>query len=350
MSVYDSTRYSHWADFYQIPIRDNNNINDRFIQSLWYILHSKNSSVWYHAAEYFASAAIELIDLVCSPSYWNILVWPFTRPHITRVLCTVDTILDSEEHLGDTCYELIRDISREIDSGSSVFSPSLQKRCKAASLTIEWETWRMELMMYELRKDFNPMGVREAYQRLAKYSGILCASVFILMIMAAFFVSDVSSEWAIRGLTLFYLLGYLAYEGFGASIPMYSTACALHKLNYTVLQSVWAWRDMRGFLTLIAGLEGWQLSDASHAHAKKFLDVFQASFMDGHVELWKTRSKIQTLTKFADEVQAVKEQDLHEDSSTARPLYRNGALQLGRAVLARLYAEVSNLVSRNNGS
>lgn len=76
MSVYDSTRYSHWADFYQIPIRDNVIINDRFIQSLWYILHSKNSSVWYHAAEYFASAAIELIDLVCSPSYWNILVWP----------------------------------------------------------------------------------------------------------------------------------------------------------------------------------------------------------------------------------------------------------------------------------
>ncbi len=72
--------------------------------------------------------------------------------------------------------------------------------------------------------------------------------------------------------------------------------------------------------------------------------------MDGHVELWKTRSKIQTLTKFADEVQAMKEQDLHEDSSTARPWYRNGALQLGRAVLARLYAEASNLVSRNNGS
>ncbi len=88
----------------------------------------------------------------------------------------------------------------------------------------------MELMMYELLKvtsethrihslrlhtiqDFNPMGVREAYQRLAKYSGILCASVFILTIMAAFFVSDVSSEWAIRELTLFYLLGYLAYEG-----------------------------------------------------------------------------------------------------------------------------------------
>ncbi|KAK0237054.1 hypothetical protein EDD85DRAFT_1023785 [Armillaria nabsnona] len=344
-----SAMHSHWADFYQIPIQDNNIINDRFIKYLWYILHPKNSSlqVRYPAAEDFASAAIELIVLVCSPSYWNILVWPFTRPHITRVLCTVDTILNSEQHLDDTCYELIRDISREIDSGSVA---SLRNRCKAASLTIERETWRMEFMMYKLRQDFNPIGIREAYQRLAKYSGILCASVFILMIVAAFFVPDVSQEWAIRSFTLTYLLGYLAYEGFGASIPMYSTACALHKLNYTVLQSVWAWRDMRGFLTLIAGLEGSQLPDVSHAHARKFLDVFQASFMDGHVELWKTRSKIQTLTKFVDEVQAMKEQDAHEDSSTARPWYRLNALQLCRAVLACLYTKVSGLVSRNNGN
>ncbi|PBK72012.1 hypothetical protein ARMSODRAFT_1016998 [Armillaria solidipes] len=347
MPEYDSTGYSHWADFYQIPIKDNIIINDRFIECLWYILHPKNSSLRYHAAENFSSAAIELIDLVCSPFYWNILVWPFTRPHITRVLCTVDTILDSEQHLGDTCYELIRDISREIDSGSVA---GLRNRCKAARLTIERETWRMEFMMYKLRKDFNPMGVREAYQRLAKYSGILCASVFILLIVAAFFVSDVSEEWAIRGFTLAYLLGYLAYEGLGASIPMYSTASALHQVYYAVLQSVWAWRDMRGFLKLIAELEGSQLSDASHAHAKRFLDAFQASFMDGHVELWKTRSKIQTLTKFADELQAMKEQDSHEDSSMARPWYRLNAFQLGRIVLAGLYTKISSLVSRNNGN
>ncbi|KAK0216168.1 hypothetical protein IW262DRAFT_1464696 [Armillaria fumosa] len=119
--------------------------------------------------------------------------------------------------------------------------------------------------------------------------------------MAAFFIPNISQEWTIRLFTLAYILGYLAYEGFGASILMYSTASTFHQVYYTVLQSIWAWRDMREFLKLIAELEGSQLSDASHAHAKNFLDAFQALFMDGHVELWKTQSKIQSLTKFADE-------------------------------------------------
>ncbi|PBK72002.1 hypothetical protein ARMSODRAFT_954806 [Armillaria solidipes] len=191
MSAYDSKGYySHWADFYQIPVKDDIIISNLFINSLCQILHPKSyHSIWYHALENFASTAIELIDLVCSPTYWNILVWPFTHPHITRVLCTVDTILDSEEHLGDTCYELIRDISREIGSGSVAFGASLRNRCKAASLTIEWETWRLEMIMYKQCKDFNPQRVRNAYCRLSKYSGILSISVFILSFLASPFFS-----------------------------------------------------------------------------------------------------------------------------------------------------------------
>ncbi|KAK0463266.1 uncharacterized protein EV420DRAFT_1164233 [Desarmillaria tabescens] len=151
MSDYDYFGHSHWNDFYQLPIEDGFIIDTYWIDYLWRILHFENPYS-YHAAEKFASTAIELIDLVWSPSCWDILIWPFTRLYITRVLCTVDTMLDSKQHLNDTCYGIIGDICREIDSGTGVFSASPRKRCKAADFIIGRETQRLESVMHKQLK------------------------------------------------------------------------------------------------------------------------------------------------------------------------------------------------------
>ncbi|KAK0463260.1 uncharacterized protein EV420DRAFT_1523532 [Desarmillaria tabescens] len=151
MSDYDYFGHSHWNDFYQLPIEDGFIIDPYWIDYLWRILQFENPYS-YHAAEKFTFIAIELIDLVWSPSFCDILVWPFTRPYITRVLCTVDTMLDSKQHLNDAYYGLIGDISTEIDSGTGVFSASLRKRCKAAGLIIGRETQRLESIMYKQLK------------------------------------------------------------------------------------------------------------------------------------------------------------------------------------------------------
>ncbi len=71
--------------------------------------------------------------------------------------------------------------------------------------------------------------------------------------------------------------------------------------------------------------------------------------MGGDVELWKTRSKIRTLTKFANKVRAMKKRDAYEDatgSSTACPWYRNAAFRLGRYIREKFYTQVSGSDSR----
>ncbi len=133
-------------------------------------------------------------------------------------MCTVDTILDSEQYLSDNRYKLIRDISREIDSGSMAFGATLRNRCKAASLILEWETWGLlDIMMYQLSKvtanivfihcayasyeTSTPQRVRNAYRR--PYSGILCVSVLILSFVALLFFT-ISPEVALCEFTLAY--------------------------------------------------------------------------------------------------------------------------------------------------
>ncbi|KAK0431918.1 hypothetical protein EV421DRAFT_132964 [Armillaria borealis] len=147
------------------------------------------------------------------------------------------------------------------------------------------------MIMYKQCKDLNPQRVRNAYCRLSKYSGILCISVFILSLVASLFF-PISPELAIRGFTLAYLMGYLTYEGmfiqilwvfmtlFMAQYRRHLHTCTKPSALFACftlrsLKSVQAWRDMRGFLVLIAESEGSQLSNVSHA--KKFLDAFQAS-------------------------------------------------------------------------
>ncbi|SJL00842.1 uncharacterized protein ARMOST_04156 [Armillaria ostoyae] len=122
-------------------------------------------------------------------------------------------------------------------------------------------------------------------------------------------------------------MGFLAQEGCQREAYLDDIATTIDRVQMMVITYTWVWRDMRGFLALITES---QLSDIPHA--KMFLDSFQTSFMGGDVELWKTWSKIRTLTKFADKVQAMKEQDVYDDatgSSTACPWYRNAALRLG---------------------
>ncbi|PBK71907.1 hypothetical protein ARMSODRAFT_1002876 [Armillaria solidipes] len=302
MSDYDLTgNYSHWADFYRRPdnCKDGNTIDRFFIDFLWMTLHCQNPDS-HHTAEKFASTAIELIDLVWSPSSWDILIWPFTRPHITRVLYTVDSILDSKQHLSDTCYGLIGDISQEIDSGSSTFSASLRNRCKAANLTIEHETRRLESVMRKQDKDLNLQTICNIHYYLSRCFLVSCLACFLfgLLTSVASIFFTVSPEIAIRGLSLAYVMGHLVYE--------------VALLHYYVLRSIWAWRDMGGLFALIADSK---LSDVPHA--KRFLEAFEASFMGGHVELWKTRSKIKNLSKYADKVRVMKDQDVYDDATAS---------------------------------
>ncbi|PBK80659.1 hypothetical protein ARMGADRAFT_1092071 [Armillaria gallica] len=341
MSPYDSKGHSHWNDFYQLPV-SNGGTADIMIRFLWSVLHY-DYDLSYNAAEDFASAAITLIDLVWSPSFWNFLVWPFTRPRITRVLCAIDTVLDSEEHLDDTCHDLVRDISREIDSGSVVFSASLRDRCEAANLTIERETRRMQNAIYRLRRDFDPTRLCYIYTRLSFVCVGLCAAVLFPTLVASLFFT-VSSKYEIRGFTFAFLMGFLAQEGSQRERYLNNIATNNNRVNMEAITYIWAWRDMRGLLALIAES---QLFDVPHA--KLFLDSFQTSFMGGGVELWKTRSKIRTLTKFADKVRAMKKQDAYDDATgslLARPWYRNAALRLGRCIREKFYTQVSGSDSR----
>ncbi|SJL11168.1 uncharacterized protein ARMOST_14571 [Armillaria ostoyae] len=342
MSPYDSNSHSHWNnDFYQLPV-SNGSTADIMIHFLWRVLHYDCDQP-YNAAEHFASAAIELIDLVWLPSFWNILVWPFTRLHIARVLCTIDTVLDSNENLGDTFHDLIRDISREVDSGSVVSSASLRDRCEAANLTIERETRRMENAIYRLRKDFDPTRLYYIYTRLCFVCVGLCMAVFFPMLVAWLFFT-VSSKHQIRGFSFAFLMGFLAQEGCQRKAYLSKIATNNNRVNMEAITYIWAWRDMRGLLALIAES---QLSDV--LHAKLFLDSFQTSFMGGDVELWKTRSKIRTLTKFTDKVRAMKKQDAYDDAtgpSTACPWCRNAVLRLGCYIREKFYTQVSGSDSR----
>ncbi|SJL11261.1 uncharacterized protein ARMOST_14664 [Armillaria ostoyae] len=316
MSDYDLTgNYSHWADFYRRPDnrRDGDTIDRSFIDFLWMTLHCKNPDS-QHTAEKFASIAIELIDLVWSPSNWDILVWLFTRPHTTRVLYTVDSILDSKQHLGDTCYGLIGDISQEIDSGSSTFSASLRNRCKAANLTIEHETRRLESVMHKQDKDLNLQTICNIHYYISRCFVVSCLACFLfgLLTSVASIFFTVSPEIAIRGLSLAYVMGHLVYEEYHASKHLLKISGAVALLHYYVLRSIWAWRDMGGLFALITDSK---LSDVPHA--KRFLEAFEASFMGGHVELWKTRSRVKNLSKYADKVRVMKDQDVYDDATAS---------------------------------
>ncbi|PBK72974.1 hypothetical protein ARMSODRAFT_953416 [Armillaria solidipes] len=337
MSKYDSKGYSHWADFYQLPIK-NQIAGTYWIDFLWEVLHrDRKTPLSYNAAEHFASAAIGLIDLFLLPSYWEILIWPFTRPHITRVLCTVDTILDSEQHLSDAYYSLIGDILREIDSDGAVFSASLRSRCKTASLTIKREMWMLQKVMNKQGNDFNPKRIRLFYSCLFYCSVVLC---LLAVGLTSFFLT--SSLLVTRGLSFAYIMAFLAYGAEEAHVYMAKVPRAVRKLHSETLTFIWAWRDMRGLFALISKSESLQLSNCSRA--KKFLMAFQTSFMGGRVELWKTRSKIQALSGFADKIQTMKDQDmLMRRRRTKCPWYRGSArnaLRLGRATLASVYSKV----------
>ncbi|KAK0463273.1 uncharacterized protein EV420DRAFT_1164442 [Desarmillaria tabescens] len=260
-------------------------------------------------------------------------------------------MLDSKQHLNDAYYGIIGDISREIDSGTGVFSASLRKRCKAANLTIGRETQRLESVMHKQLKVFYPTGLCDIYTYLYVCCAGLCLTLTLSVTVAPLFFS-VSEELSIRVLCLVYLLGFLAYQGTQANAYLSDIVTHIYRLRRGTLRCVWAWRDMSGLFALIAESEGRQLSDIPHA--QRFLKAFEVSFAGVEVELWKTRSKVQTLSKFAKKIRAMKDQDAYDAAtvlSTACPWYHNSVLdafRLGRAILVSLYTKVSHLVFRES--
>ncbi|KAK0467958.1 uncharacterized protein EV420DRAFT_437141 [Desarmillaria tabescens] len=349
MSNYNSKGHSHRGAFYLFITELSHTIPEFCLDFLWVALHRGTPLASYHAAETFSSAAIELIDALLLPSCWEILIWPVARSHIPRVLCTADTILDSEQHLTDTCYGLIGDILREIDSDGAVSRASLRSRCKTASLTIKRETQMLESVMKKLENDLNPKRMRRFYNCLFYFSAVLC-----LLVGLPTFIFIVSPKLVTRGLSFTYLMAFLAYWAQDAYFYVYKVSRPLKRLHIETLTLIWAWRDMRGLLTLISKSESLQLFDISHA--KTFLEAFQWSFMGGHVELWKTRSKIQSLSGFADKIQTMKDQDAltrhRRRRRTGCPWHRRSArsaLRLGRTTLASFYSKVSSLISGHKG-
>ncbi|KAK0236973.1 hypothetical protein EDD85DRAFT_594419 [Armillaria nabsnona] len=163
-------------------------------------------------------------------------------------------------------------------------------------------------------KDLNLQTICNIYFHLSRCLLVSCLACFLLVLLT-FVASNfftVSPEIAIRGLSFAYVTGHLVYEEYHASKHLSKIRGTAFLLHYNILRSIWAWRDMGGLFALISDSK---LFDVPHA--KRFLEAFEASFMGGHVELWKTRSRIKNLSNYADKVRAMKDQDVYDDATAS---------------------------------